>query len=257
MVGIGIGFLLLVGLLVLIYFRVHKEKREIQNIQQETILHTTHQIRSPITAVRGYSSLILDEEYGQLPDELRKPIDIIRRSGEHLAVLIEEYREFSGLEHGELELECDDTDIAELMREIIEEMEVLAKADDQSLYFKVESEIPHVLVDRGRIRQVAHNIIENSIAYTPAGTDIYVELEVKEKKILITISDTGPGIPDDEVDFIFEKYKRGKRGKNAGNGTGLGLYIARALVRFHGGDIYATRSKQYGGAAFQIEIPIL
>lgn len=259
----GSLFLVLLIFVVIIYIRVNRERArreneivEIKGVQGDTISHTTHQLRSPITAVKGYTSLILDEQYGKVSKELKYPLDVIMRSSEHLAVIVEEYREFGQLERGNIELNYKETMLRDLVKDTAEELTPEAESNGHCIDVEIKKDVPVISLDESRIKQVLHNIIENSIAYTPEGTDVHITVSFESNKALITVSDTGPGIPDEELELIFDKYKRGKLGLASGKGTGLGLYIARAIVRSHGGDIFATRSKRYGGASFQIEIPV-
>ena len=252
MIIVSILFFVLLVIILSIYIRVGREKK----VQDETISFTTHQLRSPITAVKGYASIILNEEYGKLSDELREPLKAIMRSSEQLSVLVEEYREFGKLEKRKLNLNYEKIEIGEFIKEVVEESKIEVEKNKHVIDFNCESLIPSGAIDKGRIRQVLCNVIENAIRYTPINTKISVDVKYEEPNVLITISDSGPGVPEEELEIIFEKYKRGEYGIATGSGTGLGLYIARTIIRSHGGDILATRSEQLGGASFQIEIPL-
>lgn len=262
-IAIPVAFISFIGLLLWFYAEIQRERREtakemekLQKKHVETLSYTTHQIRSPLTAVKGFASLLLDNGYGELTEEVRHAVDKILRSSEHLVMLVEEYREYIDFETGKIVLNREETNITDFISGIIEELAFKAKEKKIKIVSKYQSNLPEICIDQRRFKQVLYNIIENAIAYTPDESEIRVTTRSDGKNLLITISDDGPGIPEDEIMDVFDKFRRGRVGTLAGKGSGLGLYIAKTIVESHGGNIRAIKCPTRGGASFQIEVPV-
>lgn len=253
---VPILLIILIALVIGIFLHTEREKERIRRKESEVMSITTHQLRTPIAVLRGYISLVLDEGYGHVPEELKHPLQVLLHSSEQLGMLVEEYRELRSVDGGELSLRCEEVDFSNYIREIVEELQPEIQRRKHTLRASIPDALGNCCIDAGKVKQVMMNIIENALEYTPEGTHISIDVEKQNSQLIIDISDSGPGIAEDEKELIFDKYIRGRAGQEKGRGTGLGLFIARTIIRSHGGNIWVTRSKKYGGALFRIEVPI-
>jgi len=258
--AVALLILFLSAIIAYLYIRFTQERRErkhdydrLKREYDESLSFTIHEIRSPLTAIRGYASLLRDGSYGDLDDELMRAIDIIERSGEQIHILVEEYREANNIEEGRQRLHPEPTEIAHIVQEAYEEIQPYAADKDIDIHSTMKN-TRTAYIDRARFRQVLHNVLNNAIEHTPEGGTIRISTESSGNTIAINISDAGPGMPDNDIERIFDKYKRGSRADS--RGSGIGLYIARLLTEAHGGTIRAANNPD-AGAVFRIEVPTM
>lgn len=228
--------------------------KELDQMKSEFLSIASHQLRAPITAVRGYAANINEGEYGAVPDHLKEPLATVQESARLMANSIEDYLNISRIEQGRMKYEKSTADISKLIHSVVTELTPVA--DKRKL--TLSAHIPEGMsanIDIGKIKQVFTNIIDNAIKYTEKG-GVSVALEKVGEKLKITISDTGIGIAAEELPQLFEKFKRA-RGANKVNttGTGLGLYVAKQLVEGHGGTLRVESDGAGKGSRFIIELP--
>lgn len=235
-----------------------KQREEIERLsdaKSEFISIASHQLRTPLTAIKGYISMIQEGTYGKLPEKTKKPIRNVYDSNEKLVKLVNDLLSFSRLESGKIEVEKEKASIVDLISNIVEMFQVEAK--NKGLYLKFEKEsIPEVMIDSGKIRDAVSNLINNAIKYTPKG-GITVKLKKVNGKIKIAVMDTGVGMAKEEISKLFQSFSRGAAGsKLYSQGTGLGLYIAKKYVEMHGGTLAVDSPGPEKGTTFTIELPI-
>jgi signal transduction histidine kinase len=236
--------------------RKREEAEKISRAKSEFIAITSHQLRTPLSAIKGYLSMILDGSYGELPEKVKNKIMNIYQSNERLIKLVNDILSISKLETGEMEINYKKEDLREIIKEVISELSIKAKEKNLYLTFEEPKEFPKVLLDREKIRQVILNLIDNSIKYTKEG-GITVKLLNKENKLQIIISDTGEGLTEEEKEKIFKRFSRGEAGEKFWTeGSGLGLYIARKLVEMHKGRIWVESKGKGKGSNFYVELPM-
>jgi signal transduction histidine kinase len=227
-------------------------ERDIQ-LRRDMIADVAHELRSPLTNIRGYLEAIRDSI--MKPDQ--KTIGSVYDETMLLSRLIDDLQELSLAEAGELKLYRETEEAPDLINQAISAVQAKALSKGLSLDKVIPSSLPEVDVDFMRIKQVLLNLLENAIAHTPKGGAITVAAIEKGDMIEISVTDTGEGIPADELLNIFERFHRVDKSRTrATGGTGLGLTIARSFVEAHGGKITA-QSECGKGSHFSFTIPIL
>jgi signal transduction histidine kinase len=237
--------------------QAYDELERIDKAKTEFLSIASHQLRTPLTAVKGYISLILEKSYGEVPEKMKKPLENVFASNERLVKLVNELLNITRLEMGRIELNLEKTHLEEMISSIVEELKITA--ENKGLYLKWEKPeipLPEISIDKDKIRQVVLNLVDNAIKYTQEG-GITIQLKIEDSKSKIVISDTGVGMEKEEIDKLFDIMVRGKAGTQYWTeGAGLGLYIARKFVEMHGGKVWAESEGREKGSAFFIELPI-
>ncbi len=218
--------------------------------RRQMIADIAHELRTPLSVIRGNLEAILDGVYPPEPEHLAP----VYEEALLLQRLVEDLRLLSLAEAGELHLEKSSFDMAELLRKVIEVVRAEAQEKGINLELKAESPLP-VYADAQRIRQVLNNLLSNALRYTPSGGRITVTARRIDAGVKVAVSDTGPGIPPEELPHIFDRFWRGDRSRSrSSGGSGLGLSIAKKLVEAHGGRI-EVQSKPGKGTTFCFWIP--
>lgn len=237
--------------------KLYQEVERLSQAKSEFISIASHQLRTPLTAIKGYLSMILEGVYGKLAEKAKKPMENVYLSNERLIKLVNDLLSVSRIEAGRLELEFEKISIEGVVTEVIEELKI--KAQKKNLDLKLEKltlPLAKILIDRDKIRQVILNVIDNAIRYTQKG-GVTVKIQDLKSKIQIAVSDTGEGMTKEELAKIFETFSRGTAGTQLfTEGAGLGLYIAKKFVELHQGKIWAESRGKDKGSTFFIELPM-
>jgi len=237
--------------------KIRREIEKIDKAKSEFISIASHQLKTPLTAVKGYISMILEGTYGQISEKMRKPLANVYQSNERLIKLVNDLLNLSKLEAGKIEFTPEPISLKELISGIIEELKI--NAEKKGLYLKIaetEKLLPEVTVDREKLRQVILNIVDNAIKYTQKG-GVTIELEKINNEEKIKISDTGEGMTKEEIDSLFQMFSRATAGTQLHSaGAGLGLHVAKRFIEMHGGKIWAESPGKGKGSAFFILLPI-
>lgn len=200
----------------------------------------SHELRSPLNAVLGYAQLL--EKDPSIPAHRKDALGVIRRSGEHLADLIEGLLDISKIEAGRLDLHQDQVRIAVLMEQLVHMFRLQAEAKGLVFIYECTDRLPEfVRTDEKRLRQILINLLSNAIKYTDKGSVIF-KLRYRSQVAEFTITDTGEGIAPENIERIFRPFERVRRAGSTATGTGLGLTITRLLSEIMGGDIAVTSS---------------
>jgi signal transduction histidine kinase len=248
------GYLLIRGV-----FREIKRREEVEKISKaktEFLSIASHQLRTPLSIIKGYLSMILEGSYGELPEKVKKPMENVFVSNERLIRLVNDILNVTKIETGEMEMNLEKTDLREIIKEVISELSLKAKEKNLYLEFEEPKEFPKVLLDSEKIRQVILNLVDNAIRYTQEG-GVTVKLQIANGRLQIVVSDTGEGLTKEEKEKLFERFSRGTAGtKFWTEGAGLGLYVARRFVEMHNGKIWAESEGKGKGSTFYVELPI-
>jgi signal transduction histidine kinase len=235
----------------------YQELEILNKAKSEFISIASHQLRTPLTAIKGYISMILEEAYGKLPEKSRRPMENVYNSAERLIKLINDILNVTKIETGRMEMSVERASPEDIILSVLEELKIKAKEKNLYLNFEEPAEpFPKLLIDRDKIRQVVLNIIDNAIRYTQKG-GVTIKLKTENEKLKIIVSDTGEGMTKDDLAKLFESFSRATAGSRFySEGAGLGLYIARRFVEMHKGRIWATSEGKDKGSTFYIELPI-
>jgi len=230
---------------------------QLDRAKSEFLSIASHQLYTPLTAIKGYLSMIKEGDYGKVAKKQSGVIDILTQSSDRLIGLIKDLLDVSRIESGRLELSLESVDLVQMAKDFVVELEPNAKKKNLQLNFldtKLES--GHVVADRQRIRQVLLNTIDNSIKYTNEG-HIDIRVVREDDSLVFSVQDTGKGVTAQEISILFTKFTRvGGADKFHTNGSGLGLYVAKKIVTEHHGDIWVESPGLGKGSTFFVRLPI-
>jgi signal transduction histidine kinase len=224
--------------------------------KSEFISLASHQLRGPLTAIKGYSSMLLEGDFGPMTDPVKDTTSKILQSTSDLVVLVGDYLDVSRIEQGRMQYNFEHFDLAEEIETVVTELKPTIEKAHLTISCDIDKNLNYIVDgDRGKLKQVIENIIDNSIKYTPQGS-IHVWLTRKENnKILVTVSDTGVGIKAEVLPNLFEKFSRAPDASRTNIvGTGLGLYIAKKMIEAHHGRIWTESAGENKGASVFVEL---
>ncbi len=236
--------------------KAYDELKKVDKAKTEFISMASHQLRTPLTSIKGYISMLLEGDYGSLKGEQKKVLKNVFFSNERLIRIVNDLLNVSRIELGRMKLQKEKIDIAETIKTCVEEMSQEAKKKGLSLSYKLPSGKAVILADGLKIRQAIINIIDNAIHYTVKGK-VEVGLKKEEKFVTVYIKDTGQGLSAEDKRKIFNEFGRGKAGLNLFvSGSGLGLYIVKKYLSLHKGKVWAESEGKGKGSTFYLKIPI-
>ncbi len=231
--------------------------QELDRLKSEFLANMSHELRTPLNSVIGYAEMILMGVDGELTDEMREDVLAIYENGQHLLSMINDILDLAKIEAGRMSLDIHPIDLRTILEEIASSGEGLLQKQGSSVKLEVivDDNLPLVPADQLRIHQVFNNLVSNAIKFTEEG---YIRIYARREGqwAVITVEDTGVGIPEEAREIIFEKFRQadGSYTRKA-QGTGLGLAITRSLVEMHGGTL--TLESEVGkGSTFTVRLPL-
>ncbi|MCA9361928.1 HAMP domain-containing histidine kinase, partial [Candidatus Kaiserbacteria bacterium] len=227
--------------------------------KSEFVSIASHQLRSPLTAIRGYASLLLDGSYGKFPKKASEPLERIEQSSRLMAIAIEDYLNVSRIELGNMKYDLSDFNLRDETEHVCDDLRQDALKRGLILLFRTDLKSRGVVhADLGKTVQIIQNLIHNSIKYTEKGTvKVLVRDDIVRKRIYIDIIDTGIGMSSETQQTIFQKFERAKNANSVNiHGTGLGLFVALKMAQAMQGNITATSEGEGKGSCFTIEFPL-
>jgi signal transduction histidine kinase len=225
---------------------------EARDLRRQMTADIAHELRTPVSVILGYADGLQEQVIPPTEDTFK----LIQEQAEQLEHLIEDLRILTRAEAGELSLDLSMQDPLPLLKRTLAAHEPQAASQSVTLIFQADDAIPQIRIDPDRFRQILSNLLANALQHTPEEGEISVSISTREHQISISIADTGPGIPEEELDRIFERfYRRDPSRSRTTGGSGLGLSIAKSLVERQEGHI-TVKSKPGEGATFTIEFPV-
>ncbi|MES2087913.1 MAG: HAMP domain-containing sensor histidine kinase [Patescibacteria group bacterium] len=234
---------------------VNDRLKELDQLKSEFVSLATHQIRGPLASIKGYASLMIEGDYGEVPAQLNEPIDVIFRSSQSLAIVVDDFLNVSRIEQGKMKYDFTTFDLCALVQEVYTEAKPNIEKKGLSISSKCSPDTVNINGDRGKLKQVVGNILDNSIKYTPKGSiNLSLTADKASGKAILTIKDTGVGIRATTIPHLFQKFSRAEDASKVNIlGTGLGLYVAREMIEAHGGRIWVESPGLGQGSTFFVE----
>lgn len=228
----------------------NRKLKELDQAKDEFISMASHQLRTPLTTVKGYLSMMLEGDTGKLTKEQSKVADAAFFSAERMVSLITDLLNVSRMNTGKFVIEPSEIDMIKMIKEEAKQLENVAKNRKVNLQVELPEECPTVWLDDNKIRQVIMNFADNAIYYTPENGTVTISLVVDSDKLELRVKDTGIGVPEAEKKNLFTKFYRATNAKDQRpDGTGLGLFMAKKVISAQGGTI-VFESKQGQGSTF-------
>lgn len=240
---------------------MHARLKVLDKKKSDFLSIASHHLRDPLTAIKGYASMLLEGSFGELSEQVRQAIEKIFDSSNRLITMVSDFMDISNIESGDMKYKFVDVDIYRIVSGLVSEMK--QNADRARLHFEFTADgqglgdTSYITVgDAGKLRQVFSNLIDNSIKYTPHGSvSVLLSKSADGKKIIFSVSDTGIGMNELTKEKIFRKFSRAE-GVNRvyTEGTGLGLYVAKEIIGKHEGRVWAESKGEGHGSSFFVEL---
>jgi len=233
------------------------------NVLSLTFNEMANQINSNIDKIQsveklrrmqGYIETMIMKENDLSHNDRKRYLNIVLKSSEKLSKLISQLFEYSKLEAKEITPKKEPFLIAELAQDVVVKYAVLAKEKDIHLTLDAPEKVPLVYADVALVERVIQNLVDNALKFTPSGGKVSIQLAPKDKEVVVSISDTGPGIPQKDQEFIFERFHQADKIKEKSSGAGLGLAIAKKILDIHNSTIKVI-SRPNEGASFIFDLP--
>jgi signal transduction histidine kinase len=235
----------------------NKKLIELDATKDEFVSMASHQLRTPLTSVKGYISMVLEGDAGKITPQQRQLLGEAYSSSERMVHLIGDFLNVSRLQTGKFVVDRHEVDLALMTKQEVEGIKQIAVSHSVKLECTVAPRIPLLYLDEAKMRQVMMNFIDNAIYYSPAGSTIRVKLAVEEGDIVFTVKDEGIGVPPEVKDHLFTRFFRAENArKQRPDGTGIGLYLAKKIIDGHGGHV-TVESKVNKGSTFGFRLPIV
>ncbi len=233
--------------------------KELDKAKSEFVSIASHQLRSPLTAIRGYASMLAEGSFGQMPVKALESAKRIEESAKLMAMSIEDYLNVSRIESGNMKYNLSDFNLLEMTSNLCDDLRPEALKRNLILLFRSDIKSKGIVnADVGKTNQIIHNLINNSIKYTPKGSiSVFVRDDVKAKRIYVDITDTGIGMSQETISKLFNKFSRADNANSVNtSGTGLGLYVALKMAEQMGGSITCKSEGDTKGSTFTFELPL-
>jgi len=232
----------------------NEKLKGLDKLKTEFVSLASHQLRSPLTAIRGYTSMLEEGDYGDINPQAKETIERIMESSNNLTLVVEDLLNVTKIEQGGMKYEMVKFDFGELARDTAKDLSITAEKKGLKLLYNIpENQNYFVSGDKEKLRQVLVNLIDNSMKYTKAG-HIDVSIEKNNSKIKLIIKDTGVGIAKEVIGTLFEKFSRGDGARMNTSGSGLGLYLVKEIVGAHKGRVWVESEGQGMGSTFYVEL---
>ena len=245
----------------------NKKLKELDHLKSQFLSFASHQIKTPLAAIKGFASLICDGSYGECPPRVSETSHKIEEAANRMISLVNKFLDLRKIEEGKMEYTFEKLDGVKMVNNVVEELKPLAQAKSLDLTFESEINSGWINADAQRLRQVFQNLIENAVKYTDPPSHeasegrssgfVKVNIKSADGYLVFSVSDSGHGMEKDLLSNLFEEFKRaGTSDTKRIEGTGLGLFIAKQMVTGHKGEIWAESDGPGKGSKFIVKIPL-
>jgi signal transduction histidine kinase len=237
--------------------KVAEQLREADEIKSRFLASMSHELRTPLNAILNFTKFVSTGTLGPINDKQEDALNKTVQSGRHLLNLINDVLDVTKIESNMLNLFVEeDVDLRDELDTVAASGESLLteKSAEVKLVCDIDPNLPKIIGDRRRIRQILLNLVSNACKFTEHG-QVVISAQVRDGNVMLYVRDTGPGIAEEEQAIIFEPFRQARHGVNHGGGTGLGLAIARRLAEAHGGQLW-VESKAGEGSSFYVTLPV-
>ena len=246
----------------------NEKLKTLDRLKSEFLSFASHQVKSPMSIVKGYATLIFDGTLGPVSNEIKDIAKKIKNSADRLIGLVNNLLDLRKIEEGKMEFNFEKINVVEVVKNLVEEFKQLAKDKNLELTFESEKDEIKINLDVQKFSQVIQNLIDNAIKYTEkGGVKVSItngkergaksEGQMTKDYVLITVADSGRGISKELASKLFEQFSRDASVKKEIQGTGLGLYIAKQIVLAHQGEIWAESEGEGKGSKFMVKLPVV
>jgi signal transduction histidine kinase len=215
----------------------------------------SHELRTPLNAIIGFSEVLHEQMFGELNERQAAYVKDVLEAGRHLLELINDVLDLAKIEAGRMELMLSEVAIPALLHSAISMHSERADRAGVALGLTTNPDEMEITADERRVRQIVFNLLSNAIKFTPSDGRVDVSAHLEDGQVEIAVADTGPGIPAADLEKIFEEFEQAGDGKQAEEGTGLGLPLSRKLVELHGGRLW-VESEPGRGSTFRFTLPV-
>jgi signal transduction histidine kinase len=224
--------------------------------KDEFVSMASHQLRTPLTSVKGYISMVLEGDAGKISDQQRQLLEEAFASSERMVHLIGDFLNVSRLQTGKFVVDRHEVDLVKIVEQEVEGIRQIAASHDIKLSYTHAPRVPTLYLDEGKIRQVVMNFIDNAVYYSSGGTSIKISLDVEDGEVVYRVIDKGMGVPDEVKSHLFTRFFRAENArKQRPDGTGIGLYLAKKIIDGHNGNV-VFESVLGKGSTFGFRLPI-
>lgn len=255
---IGVFSAVLSSLLILFFMRLFKKKDvAAQKEQDDYIAMLVHDIRAPLSVVKGAVDIILHEAKNLSPEDVTKLLNQVKDTADDLLVLVNDILDVSKIEAGKFEIKKVPSDLNLILRSTADKFLSVSNQSNIKINTNLDPSLPKVVMDPDKIERVLNNLLSNSLKFTPDGGEIIISSKMEGDLVKTSIADTGIGITDAMKSKLFHKFvQAGKTSKSEGKGTGLGLTVSKEIVELHKGKIWIEDNKPTG-SIFIFTLPIV
>ena len=234
-----------------------RDRKRLERMKSEFLASVSHELRTPLTSIMGFVELLLGEEPGKLTPTQREFLETALESSHHLLRMVNDILDVSRIEAGHLELRSQRVCLEKVVARAVRSARHLAESKNIALEMETVPHLPDIEGDPERLEQVMDNLLNNAVKFTPRGGQVTVRVQLRQMYAAqIEVTDTGIGIPPADMPYLFSRFHRAENvAGQAVPGTGLGLHIAEAIIKEHGGRI-DVESEVGKGSTFRFVLPL-
>jgi signal transduction histidine kinase len=229
------------------------ELKAVDKLRRELVANVSHDLRTPLASLRGYLDTLLLKEGTLTPEEQRRFLEIASKHSARLGRLVDELFELAKLDAQVAPIRREPFSMPELVQDIVLKFQLRGEQTGVRIRADFSPGLPLVSGDLALMERVLENLIENAIRYTPAGGDVTVSLVPDAGRLIVRVSDTGCGIAEESLPYIFDRFYRGENAESRSDGAGLGLAIAQRILELHGSSLHA-QSRRDAGTTFTFAV---